>query len=769
VVYNAFRSIDRSMPKFKRDRPTIGILPGWSGLAGIIPDRYLASVLKGIQSAARVKQCHLLLGWGLGRVNQSNGDTYPAWPQVALDSDFVPVGPWNTDGLIVFAPLRHEARSRYMQELSDQGFPVLYIATGEKGLTISADNEGGIHQAVAHLVEHGHRQIAFIAGDPADKGDSATRLQAYYAALARHDLETYPALVTHGWHTFSGGYAAAEAFINSGVPFTALIASDDNCAVGAMQAIRDKGWHIPDDVAIIGFDDQPDAMAQIPPLASIHVPLTLIGEQALALMFDHLVAGYDLASVQIPTRLVPRQSCGCMPKFVSFAGRRRRTSELIASHMDSDNNDLQTAQQKMVAEMLATLPPASLFPLGARTDRLCNKLVQAFYTSLKEKSAAGFQSTLMGILQELELAAEDIDSWQNIVSVLRREMTDLPVPWSQARTQYLAEDLLHQARTAISESAQRQDNRHQYEWEITAQALSELTARLSATLEERQAVQVLESQLPSVGIRHVRVALFEKDEADETAWSVLLNSHSEEASRRFRTREFPPMELYPENELLNLVLVPLVFQDESFGYVAFDAGNLGPCEILARQLAATFKAARLHAQVLELSLTDALTGAYNRRYFDMFLNNEVDRSRRFGRTLGIMILDIDHFKAYNDTYGHQVGDKALQWIARCLQQERRTADVVARIGGEEFALILPETGALGATYVAEKIRVAIQQAGAELHRPLTLSIGISTLHGTDIDAEVLIQQADLALYEAKGKGRDQICVFNSAGSLHAQK
>jgi hypothetical protein len=186
------------MPNFKRARPTIGILPGWSGLAGIIPDRYLASVLKGIQSAARVKQCHLLLGWGLGRVDQANGDTYPAWPQVTPDSDFVPVGPWNTDGLIVFAPLRHEARSRYLQELRDQGFPVLSIATGEKGPTISTDNAGGIHQAVAHLVEHGHRHIAFVAGDPTDKGDSLTRLQAFYAALAGHHLETDPALIAHG-------------------------------------------------------------------------------------------------------------------------------------------------------------------------------------------------------------------------------------------------------------------------------------------------------------------------------------------------------------------------------------------------------------------------------------------------------------------------------------------------------------------------------------------------------------------------------------------
>jgi len=152
-------------------------------------------------------------------------------------------------------------------------------------------------------------------------------------------------------------------------------------------------------------------------------------------------------------------------------------------------------------------------------------------------------------------------------------------------------------------------------------------------------------------------------------------------SQRFPTREFPPPTLYSSSEVLNLALVPLVFKDEPLGYIAFDAGNLGPCAIIARQLAATFKTSRLHAQVFELSLTDALTGVYNRRYFDLFLNNEVDRSQRLGRGLGIMMLDIDYFKEYNDAFGRPAGDKALQFVARCIHQERRSADVVARIGG----------------------------------------------------------------------------------------
>ena len=337
-------------------------------------------------------------------------------------------------------------------------------------------------------------------------------------------------------------------------------------------------------------------------------------------------------------------------------------------------------------------------------------------------------------------------------------MTQLPVEWDRAEIQHLAQDMLHQARAAISESAQRQDYRHQYHREIMSQALSELTARLNVTLDKRQAVEALNAHLTTIGIRHARVALFEPEGDDPVAWSLLLNSDLELASQRFATREFPLPTLYPPNELLNLALVPLVFQDEPLGYVAFDAGNLGPCAIIARQLAATFKASDLHAQVVELSLTDALTGIYNRRYFDLFLTNEVERSRRFGRDLAIIMIDIDHFKKYNDSYGHPAGDKALKFVVMCLQKGHRRADVLTRVGGEEFALILPETGVGGALEVAQRIRAALTTS-SDLKQPLTLSMGISTLHGGDVEADVLIHQADQALYKAKRTGRNRICAF----------
>jgi diguanylate cyclase (GGDEF)-like protein len=755
------------MSKFKRERPTIGILPGWSAITGQTTDHYLASVLEGIQSAARIRSCNLLLAWGLGRVSDVSA-THTAWPVVAPDSDFVPVGPWNTDGLIIFAPLLHESRSRYLEELGSGGFPLLFIASGAGSPMVTVDNAIGIEQAIKHLMDHGHRRIGFIAGDPGDDGDSQSRLRAYQAAVAEYQLELDPRLVEPGWHNFDGGYEATRKIMASGVEFSALLASDDASAIGAMSAVREAGRQIPGDVAVVGFDDQPDAMAQVPPLTSVHTPLAEMGQQALMLMWSHLVSNEKLESLQLPTWLVARQSCGCLPDVVASAIHSRPRAKAPAGQPAASVPDLAQIKAQLVNEMVAVLPSQSRFPYGERSTRLCASLVNGFYTSLEQRNPVPFQMAFVGFLSELELGDETINPWQAIFSALRHHMTQLPAAWKRAETRLLAENLLHQARAAVGESAQRQDNRHRYQQDIAAQSLSELNAMLSTTLNEQEAVKTLETHITTIGVRHARVALFGAEGDDPVAWSVMLNSQSGSASLRFRSREFPPPSLYPPNEALNLALVPLVFQEERLGYVAFDADNLGPCANIARQFAASLKVSRLHAQVIELSLTDPLTGIYNRRYFDLFLRNEIDRSRRFQRGLAVIMLDIDHFKRYNDAFGHPAGDRALQAVASCLQERRRSADVLARIGGEEFALILPETDAEGALKVAERIRAAMS-AQADLKRQITLSMGISILSGTAVEAEEFMQRADLALYEAKKLGRNRICVFQEVKSADGKE
>ena len=161
------------------------------------------------------------------------------------------------------------------------------------------------------------------------------------------------------------------------------------------------------------------------------------------------------------------------------------------------------------------------------------------------------------------------------------------------------------------------------------------------------------------------------------------------------------------------------------------------------------------AELERLSVTDALTGLYNRRHLVGTLANEVQRSRRLQRPFSVLLADVDHFKQYNDTHGHLEGDAALRKIADILRKSTRGVDCVARYGGEEFLVMLLETTVATAEIVAQRIRAEV--AAADFGgRSMTVSIGVAEcpVHGDT--PEALIESADAALYQAKGKGRDRV-------------
>ncbi|OHB33470.1 MAG: hypothetical protein A2X84_13745 [Desulfuromonadaceae bacterium GWC2_58_13] len=171
-------------------------------------------------------------------------------------------------------------------------------------------------------------------------------------------------------------------------------------------------------------------------------------------------------------------------------------------------------------------------------------------------------------------------------------------------------------------------------------------------------------------------------------------------------------------------------------------------------------------QLAQLARTDTLTGIYNRAHFDGVLDNEISRCRRTNQPLALLMLDLDHFKNINDTFGHQCGDLALRTVAHTLSQVTRCSDVVCRYGGEEFAIILPDTSVSNAYTTAEKIRRAIQSLclvfGPDAIS-LTASIGISGSRGLgSVQAFDLVREADQALYLGKQKGRNRSEIFRPA-------
>lgn len=166
----------------------------------------------------------------------------------------------------------------------------------------------------------------------------------------------------------------------------------------------------------------------------------------------------------------------------------------------------------------------------------------------------------------------------------------------------------------------------------------------------------------------------------------------------------------------------------------------------------------------ELSIKDPLTDIFNRRHFEKLLRSEFRRAGRYHFPLSCIMLDIDHFKSFNDTYGHQFGDEVLKEVAGLLRNLTREVDVVARYGGEEFIVILPETDSKGALALAERIRSGLagkQHACKGKELTITVSLGVSTMKpgSEDINEQKFVFQADQALYQAKGAGRNRVYHF----------
>jgi len=176
-----------------------------------------------------------------------------------------------------------------------------------------------------------------------------------------------------------------------------------------------------------------------------------------------------------------------------------------------------------------------------------------------------------------------------------------------------------------------------------------------------------------------------------------------------------------------------------------------------RSAMAALEQARQDAE--KLARFDALTEVLSRRALFDVIRTEVERAKRYGGALSCLMLDLDHFKKVNDTYGHQYGDKVLHQIAQVLSEHCRTTDNLGRYGGEEFLIILPETRLDGATTFAERVRSAVAETTLDrMEEGITISIGVAELHGGDDSARRLVSRADRALLQAKSAGRNCIKV-----------
>jgi diguanylate cyclase (GGDEF)-like protein len=226
---------------------------------------------------------------------------------------------------------------------------------------------------------------------------------------------------------------------------------------------------------------------------------------------------------------------------------------------------------------------------------------------------------------------------------------------------------------------------------------------------------------------------------------------------RYRTSSFLSVPMLKEGKVVGVLNLA-----DKMGGESFDPDDLRVVTTLISQASISLERVELYNDLEKLSVTDGLTGLYNHRYFQERLGEEIIRGGQYHYPVSLIIFDIDHFKRYNDTYGHPMGDEALKKIADILRSTTRKTDIPARYGGEEIAVILPKTDKEKAITVAERMRKAVSkcdfvQDDGTPTRKITLSAGVASYpQDADIKKE-LVGLADKALYAAKDKGRNRVC------------
>lgn len=252
----------------------------------------------------------------------------------------------------------------------------------------------------------------------------------------------------------------------------------------------------------------------------------------------------------------------------------------------------------------------------------------------------------------------------------------------------------------------------------------------------------------------------------DQALAEYISFQRETVYLKLPVEETHPFRRYLERETGSFLALPLLSEHAPIGIVTIlgvkeeEVENLS---ILAEQLALEVKKISLYEKVQELAITDGLTGIYVRRHFLERLGEEIPRAKKHNLKLSVLMIDLDHFKQCNDTYGHLVGDIVLKEIAKIMKEHIRQVDLLGRYGGEEFVIALPDTDKNSAAHVADRIRQSVERYRFKAYDEtiaMTISAGIATCPDDGNDVAALIDRADQALYKAKAQGRNRV-IFSS--------
>jgi signal transduction histidine kinase/DNA-binding LacI/PurR family transcriptional regulator/DNA-binding response OmpR family regulator len=474
------------------------------------------------------------------------------------------------------------------------------------------DHDQGMRDALAHLVEkHGYRKIAFLY-NPLNV-TACQRQEAFERVMQDYGLYD-PELVGSGSELDRRG-------LQPGVDYRAVVAQSDESAVHLIETLRHRRLNVPADVAVTGFNDGYTARGSLPPLTTLRVPFRRMGRQAVEILVQQISGHSNPTRVSIPLQLISRRSCGCLEPMAEQAA--------IGPHIaspDSLARGLQSKRQVILADMARGMG-TSIENLALRwaEDILDIFLAELDVQAAEQTSGLPTSDFLLGLSELLQDAvAEDsnVSRWHEALSALRLHL----VPFLEASQVPVADDLWHQARVMIGQTAVRAEIHRGWQASRRTETLREILSNLMISADERELLQILSQELPRLGVRGFFLVQYEAG-FDPNGYSHLLLAYEEgktvelpESERRFLTRRLLPDRWLPAAQPYSLVIEALHLRDEQIGYLVFwsdppaDAAECDIFRALRVQISSALKGVslrqELHAALREAEDANALKSRF---------------------------------------------------------------------------------------------------------------------------------------------------------------
>jgi diguanylate cyclase (GGDEF)-like protein len=728
---------------------TIGVLAGLTG------GYYYGGIVAGVSRAVGAVGGRVIAmqtaDAGLGVVDLASRSQYThrtAWSQISA-----------------YLAIVNAVDDDYLRAIEDSGRPLVTISFEVPGLRapcLLADNKSGVRAAVEHLIGHGHRRIAFAGHLVAN--DLRDRYDAYRETLLANGITPDPSLYYHtGDNHRSGGDRAAQSMLAAGLPSTAVICGDDQNAIGLMETLRNAGCRLPDDQAVVGFDDIEDAAYQMPTLSTVRQPFDQLGDQAVELLLRRL-AGEPVP----PGRhyqeagFIARQSCGCTGRTLVPAGAVAPSTE--------------------VAEV-----------------RLANRL-RAALTPDGTRSAAEFATLNRGTAAILATVRAAVDSQPIIDSEVRTAIAGLsrlnPRPESMVEVVEATRDLAHELKadpdTVLSLAVAVMQAQAQTQYRDRAHLDAVVSTQYEVSMGLLRSHEVDPRSLAWLSRTNARagcLGLWTGDGSDRELRVVGSYTRDDaylpQATEPLGVVDFPPaglVRLADEHPDELVFVLPVKIDDADLGLLAV-VGTPETRVLTGRestnQWAALLNVALQHQAGLEslreqedrlrrAALYDELTGLPSRTLFRDRLDQAVAAARsRPGYRFAVLFLDLDGFKLVNDSMGHAAGDQLLVEVAGRIAANLREVDTAARLGGDEFAILVDRLGENDDSQpaaLAERLHHALKRP-FELDTQevvVSASIGIAPSVARYRDADDVLRDADIAMYAAKSREKGTHAIFDVA-------